>query len=556
MQKIYFPIFLFTAFLSNSIFAQNVGVGEPNPASKFEIKGDNGSNLLNVKDQGSVSKLFIDSDGKVGVSNQSPIGRLDVEGYITNKINFQTSSDQVWLLVENNQGSNNDIMGRFYIERSSGYNKAAIIDILVSTAGSSTNKGGFITTHQVDESEEIYSLVTLDYNGNSYIALRYQGNQYLGTKAYFNGYIKSNLGNEFLSLETSVVTNVANFGSTGSNNKYTIMADRVGIGKSNPSSSYLLDVNGTARYSDQVTIPLLPTAPAHAASKDYVDNQIGSITETDPTWSGAANTTSSIGRTGNVGIGTTNPSTSLEVRTEILINNTNSRGNAVLEINRGTDGKDRAIIEFANGSNYDWYTGIPYNCGGNTDQYVISSQPHISDCSSTHTPEFVLTSSGNIGVGVTNPSYKLHINGRIKTTGINETSDQRLKKNIKPLKNALEIINAIEGVSYYWRKDEFPELNLGDRKEIGVIAQQVEKILPEVVETDIEGYKSVQYSHLIPVLIEALKETAKELEELKSEYKHELGTRDCKIEKLNNDMQNLKSEVSEIRSMIEMTTKK
>jgi hypothetical protein len=97
-------------------------------------------------------------------------------------------------------------------------------------------------------------------------------------------------------------------------------------------------------------------------------------------------------------------------------------------------------------------------------------------------------------------------------------SDERLKDDVKPLENSLDKVLALQGVSYKW--------NLGERKgqsDIGLIAQQVEKVIPEVVreKTNIDGdtYKSVNYEHLVGVLIEAIKEQQKQIDELKSKLK-------------------------------------
>jgi hypothetical protein len=72
----------------------------------------------------------------------------------------------------------------------------------------------------------------------------------------------------------------------------------------------------------------------------------------------------------------------------------------------------------------------------------------------------------------------------------------------------------VDGVSYNWRKDEFPERTFGDRTEIGFIAQELEKVFPELVSTNAEGFKSVQYSHMVPVLLEAIKEQQTMIEAL------------------------------------------
>ncbi len=108
--------------------------------------------------------------------------------------------------------------------------------------------------------------------------------------------------------------------------------------------------------------------------------------------------------------------------------------------------------------------------------------------------------------GVPTATNAIVVNGKVKSTGINETSDGRLKKNITPITSALDKVLSLEGVTYDWRMEEFPERNFLAGKQYGLIAQELEKIIPELVDTDEEGWKSIEYSHLVPVLIEAIKE--------------------------------------------------
>jgi hypothetical protein len=79
------------------------------------------------------------------------------------------------------------------------------------------------------------------------------------------------------------------------------------------------------------------------------------------------------------------------------------------------------------------------------------------------------------------------------------------------------LVKALDGVTYYWRTDEFPDMKLEDRLQYGLIAQDLEKIVPELVNTDSEGWKSVEYTHLIPILLEALKEQLGTIETLQEE---------------------------------------
>jgi hypothetical protein len=74
----------------------------------------------------------------------------------------------------------------------------------------------------------------------------------------------------------------------------------------------------------------------------------------------------------------------------------------------------------------------------------------------------------------------------------------------------------ISGVRYDWKQEEFPEKHFSDKNQIGFIAQEIEKIFPEMVFTDEKGFKSVDYARLTPVLVEAIKELNVKNEKLES----------------------------------------
>ena len=118
--------------------------------------------------------------------------------------------------------------------------------------------------------------------------------------------------------------------------------------------------------------------------------------------------------------------------------------------------------------------------------------------------------SGNVGIKDGTPSYRLDVAGTIRATGdVIAYSDERVKENINTIDNSLEKVNKLRGV-------EFNKIG-EDKKSIGVIAQEIEKILPEVVRTDDKGMKSVAYGNIVGVLIEAVKELTTEVEQLKKE---------------------------------------
>ena len=97
------------------------------------------------------------------------------------------------------------------------------------------------------------------------------------------------------------------------------------------------------------------------------------------------------------------------------------------------------------------------------------------------------------------------------------SSDKRLKENITPLSDSLEKISKIRGVEFDWKKNE--EIHPNEGHDVGVIAQEIEEVLPEVVTTRDSGYKAVKYEKIVPLLIEAIKELKAEIDELKDKQK-------------------------------------
>jgi hypothetical protein len=82
----------------------------------------------------------------------------------------------------------------------------------------------------------------------------------------------------------------------------------------------------------------------------------------------------------------------------------------------------------------------------------------------------------------------------------------------------------LRGVSYDWRQEEYPEKNFEHRRQIGFIAQEVKEVLPEVVSQDGEGYYSIGYSRIIPVLVEAIKEQQTKFEQGAAERKGKIAS--------------------------------
>ncbi len=128
-------------------------------------------------------------------------------------------------------------------------------------------------------------------------------------------------------------------------------------------------------------------------------------------------------------------------------------------------------------------------------------------------------SYGNVTIGGGYPmaGYALTVNGSAYSTGTWSGSDARWKKDVQPLTHALDKVTHLQGVSYEWRRDEFPDKHFDEGPQLGFIAQAVEKVLPEAVRTDAQGYKAVAYEKLTAVMNEAVKEQQTEIDILKTQ---------------------------------------
>ncbi len=99
-------------------------------------------------------------------------------------------------------------------------------------------------------------------------------------------------------------------------------------------------------------------------------------------------------------------------------------------------------------------------------------------------------------------SREVNIMGDLHASGYLTQSDARLKKDIQPLTHALDAILQLQGKTYRWKEDT----TFANKKDIGLVAQEVEKVFPELVAENEQGYKGIAYSKLTAVLIEAMKE--------------------------------------------------
>jgi hypothetical protein len=201
---------------------------------------------------------------------------------------------------------------------------------------------------------------------------------------------------------------------------------------------------------------------------------------------------------GNVGIGTSSPNAKLEV-------SDSGSGTRVISryINTDTTAGNIAYISVqqfvGGGGNQNAYFGIDLN-----DNVRINADAP----SASH---FAISSSGNTLLGTTtNNGERLYVSGNIRATGsITANSDISLKKNLLKIENALEKVELINGYTYELKEDD-------SKRHAGVIAQEIDKVFPEIVNTGNDGLMGVEYGNISALLIEAIKEQQTQIKELKA----------------------------------------
>ena len=137
------------------------------------------------------------------------------------------------------------------------------------------------------------------------------------------------------------------------------------------------------------------------------------------------------------------------------------------------------------------------------------SRPDILDDTTTNSNHYLtlVTASSGETEALTVSSTKLYFNpstGQLNATEFNSLSDETFKENIKPIHNALDLINRIDGISFSWKDN--------GKESMGVSAQQLQKVIPQIV-SDSE-VKTVNYNGLIAVLLEGIKELQNKIDSL------------------------------------------
>jgi hypothetical protein len=261
---------------------------------------------------------------------------------------------------------------------------------------------------------------------------------------------------------------------------------------------------------------------------------------------------------GDVGIGTQNPNSALEIvrngeTTFIGTSYNDDDGSAVFfRRARGTASTPAAVqagdvlgyFGAAGRGATDWGDGVGVMAVLAAENWTDTANGSTVAFATTplgttdFVPQVVILPNGNVGLGtpgdangVPTATDKLQVFGdiRVGTTGTNGclkdfggnslagtcVSDRRFKKDITPFDHVLDRVTALQPVHYFWRASEFPGRQFGAARAYGLIAQDVEQVLPELVVTNDDGFKAVNYSELPLLTIQAVKDLKTENDALK-----------------------------------------
>ncbi len=212
---------------------------------------------------------------------------------------------------------------------------------------------------------------------------------------------------------------------------------------------------------------------------------------------------------GNVGIGNSTPNSTL------TIGNAGGTIPGEITLNPTTNAYEGGQINFKRsltGSTVDW----------SIDQYgTTAADARFRIFNTSELNGIVIKENGFVGMGTIDPSVRLQVNGDIIANSIAGSSDARFKTNVSPIANPLKKVLQLRGVNFDWNQSQFPERTFSSKRALGFIAQEVEKVLPEVVETEksADGYKAVQYDKVVALLVEAIKEQQKQINRLQKQVK-------------------------------------
>jgi hypothetical protein len=237
---------------------------------------------------------------------------------------------------------------------------------------------------------------------------------------------------------------------------------------------------------------------------------------------------------GRVGIKNTNPLYDLHVGNGNIsaTNGSNTR----MVVSDNDNGQRAAVLGLAKTSGGSKVEAqLEANGSGTAGPSVIvgAASSHPLYIRTGNLTRMTVTTAGDVGIGTSSPTEKLHVAGNICYTGsIAACSDIRYKINLAPVSGILPKLKSIGVYTYSWDTLHFPERGFTDDLQLGVIAQELERFFPELVQTDAQGYKSVDYAKMSVILLQGMKEQQLQIFDLNSALTEQQNSYNERLERI------------------------
>jgi hypothetical protein len=541
-----------TTTLNTTIYqTEQLQVVNDTTATAMVVKQVNSNkNVAEFYYQNNLPSLTLSSNGNIGIGIANPLNKLDVNGNI-NTSNLFLSGINIQTLLNNT--SNNLINHILYTSN----NLSSSSSSLLSTGGTITGQLSLSSTSYITP---LYITSTAT---NSTNAIQIKNNTtstaYIGVAGTtYGGNYQNNL---FIQSPTAFVLNT-NGGSTSSTpNIFINTSGHVGIGTNNPTTIFQIGNSGRLRISNGITdYSLLGTIDVDnntsntkiflngsnctyagtPGSIQYFSTSTGShVFYTGGTTekmridsSGLITTSGNIDCGGGISI---NGSSAFFANSAVDAGNL---PNTYINFKYAGSDNDWCYLRQIGGAN-EFKLALDFHDDGTEGRFCIRSVQSTAN-PDTITEVFTVDNgnvycTGNMGVGTNAPPVKFYVSGDIACTGDITAyySDIRLKDIHSNINNPLDIINNLNGF-YYTPNELAKSLGINKNKmEIGLSAQDVQKVLPELVNiapfdmmVDEDGkiisksgnnYLTISYERIVPILIEGIKEQNKKISNLENE---------------------------------------
>ncbi|MFA6330342.1 MAG: tail fiber domain-containing protein [Candidatus Micrarchaeia archaeon] len=471
------------------------------------------------------SKMVITVDGNVGVGTTAPAVKFDVVG-VGDMLGSPTSDAKGAVIIRTSDISEDSRIALMLLRSSAqvsttdrrismifgqsawGYNPQHYFGRITGGNTVGNGGGGYLSFHAGSDGNTQVDHMTILSSGNVGIGttsptglLTVVGSVYTGAVVHVKGLYPSDLA------DTAYINDLGALGYFGVGGSYACCS-------SYTNRTFITSYANAAPGLSGMSFILEGTANG-AQDWRFVDGN------------NLAGTRVLITQAGNVGIGTVNPTEKLDVVGNLRFSNDMSvSGGTYIDWRRDYDGWNPARVAGGwVGSAFGGYISFYTNNGGG-----------LSDL----TEKVRIIQNGNVGIGTTTPSYTLTVAGTAwVTSGSWSGSDARWKKNVTALSpsTSLEKVLALKPVNFLWKTAEYPNMGFTNGTQVGFIAQDVEKVIPEVVTTDDKGYKGISYERIASVLTSAIQEQEKKIEAQQAQ----VDRQQAQIETLNANNEQLKA---------------